>query len=923
MKHTTLAIGFLLAGWLVGPPAALAAPPNSPAKPGPKGVEFFEKKIRPVLAEHCYACHSADARKNQKLKGGLLLDTRDGLLRGGDSGAALVPGKPAEGTLPKALRHDGDVKMPPKGKLPDAVVADFEAWVKMGAPDPRDGKAGTTGTGIDLDAGRKFWAFRPPRRHAPPAVKDAAWPRTDIDRFVLAELEKRGLKPVAPAAKQDWIRRATFDLTGLPPTPEQVEAFEKDTTPEADKTVVDRLLASPHYGERWGRYWLDLARYTDDLGGTVGPVAAPNAWRYRDWVVKAFNADMPYDRFVRLQLAGDLIPDPATDYSERLGGLGYQGLGQRFSGNAVGMVKKKAADELDDRVDTVTRSLLGLTVSCARCHDHKFDPIPQADYYSLAAAYNGATLSTEVVLDSPQNVAAAEQWRKDVADRKARIDKLTQAEARRIGREELARVDAYLLAAFRLRVLAERKAEADPEAVARDDRLRPVFLARWVKLLAAGKPLPLLPDWQTAATAALKVAGKDGAIEPTKELLGETAKVKERVAAALREFDAGKKLSAESDTLLKVFLTNDGSYFRLTTLEVVPLLAPPLRKEYDGLAAELAKLNQTPPPPQPKGSAVTGGGQPMRVHVRGNAEVLGDPAPPGFPRVLTKTGAPRPDTFTRLDLANAIASRDNPLTARVWVNRVWMYHFGRGLVGTPGNFGALGEKPTHPELLDTLAVRFVENGWSTKWLHREIVLSAAYRLGGAADPANAAKDADNRYLWRASPRRLDFEAWRDAMLAVAGRLDPQVGGPPFLDLAGQKQLQPEDPANRRRTLYGFISRFKPNPTLTLFDFPEPNVTSDGRTVTTIPQQQLFALNSPFVVAAAKAFAARVEKAGADDGARLRLAWRLAYGRPPTDRESTLARDFLRAAATDAGDGLRPWEQLCHALLTANEFAFLP
>jgi len=624
-----------------------------------------------------------------------------------------------------------------------------------------------------------------------------------------------------------------------------------------------------------------------------------------------------------LQLAGDLIPDPVTDYVERLGGLGYQGLGQRFSGNAVGMVKKKAADELDDRVDTVTRSLLGLTVSCARCHDHKFDPIPQADYYSLAAAYNGATLSTEIVLDSPQNIATAEQWRKDVAERKAKIDKLTQAEARRIGREELARVDAYLLAALRLRVLAERKAEADSDAVARNEKLQPVFLARWVKLLAAGKPLPILPDWQTAATAAIKTAGKDGAIEPTKELVGETAKVKERVAAALRELDAGKKLPAESDALLKALLNNDGAYFRLTAPEVVPLLAPPLQKEHDVLAAELANLSKAPPPSQVKGPAVIGGGQPIRIHVRGNAEVLGDTAPPGFPQVLTKKGAPRPNTFTRLDLADAIASRDNPLTARVWVNRVWMYHFGRGIVGTPGNFGALGEKPTHPELLDTLALRFMENGWSTKGLHREIMLSATYRLGGSADPANAAKDADNRFLWRASPRRLDFEAWRDAMLAVAGQLDPQVGGPPFLDPAGKSQLQPENPANRRRTLYGFISRFNPNPTLTLFDFPEPNVTSDGRTVTTIPQQQLFALNSPFVLAAAKAFAAKVQKAEADDGARLRLAWSLSYGRSPNDNEAALARDFLRTAASDAVDGFRPWDQLCHALLTANEFAFLP
>ncbi|MBM3983917.1 MAG: DUF1549 domain-containing protein, partial [Planctomycetes bacterium] len=338
----------LLSLFLIGvSPVPAVAQPNPPTKPDPKGVEFFETKIRPVLTERCYSCHSAEAQAQKKLKGGLLLDTRDGLLRGGDSGPTVVPGKSTEGTLLKALRHDGDVKMPPKGKLPDAVIKDFEAWVKTGAPDPRDGKAAAFG--VDLERGRQFWAFQPPRKHAPPAVKDATWPRNDVDRFVLAELEKRGLKPVAPAAKRDWIRRTTFDLTGLPPPPEEVEAFEKDGAPDAYEKVVDRLLASPHYGERWGRYWLDLARYTDDLGGTVGPVPAPNAWRYRDWVLKAFGADMRYDTFVRLQLAGDLVADPSADYAVRLGGLGFQGLGQRFSGNAVGMVKKKAADELDDR----------------------------------------------------------------------------------------------------------------------------------------------------------------------------------------------------------------------------------------------------------------------------------------------------------------------------------------------------------------------------------------------------------------------------------------------------------------------------------------------------------------------------------------------------------------------------------------------
>jgi len=775
-------------------PAIVTAPPFARAQ-SPAGVEYFEKKIRPVLVEHCYQCHSAEADKAKNLKAGLRLDSREGVLKGGRSGPALVPGKAKGSLLIAALRHE-DLRMPPKGKLSDAVIADFEAWVAMGAPDPRDGKLIPLVAQIDWDKARQAWAFQKPVTHKAPKVKGGNWPRKEMDSFVLAELEKRGLTPVRATTRQEWIRRATFDLIGLPPTPAEVDVFENDSSADAFAKVVDRLLASPHYGERWGRYWLDLARYTDDLGGTVGPVPAPNAYRYRDWVIQAFNRDMPYDQFIRLQLAGDLISEPAIDYVERLAGLGFQGLGQRFSGNAVGMVKKKVADELDDRTDTVTRSLLGLTVACARCHDHKFDPIPTIDYYSLTAAYNGAEWKSERDLASPHQLAAFEQWKKEVADRKAKVDRLLQAEGKRLGKK--------------------------------------------------------------------------------------------------------------------------------TIKETISLLNEELRKDYDQLQAELDRVIKSQPPTPMKAPTIIGGGKAMQINVRGNPEILGEIAPPGFLQILRPANAAKTDAFTRLDLANAIAHRDNPLTARVYVNRVWHYHFGRGIVATLGNFGQLGDRPTHPELLDTFAVRFMESGWSTKWLHREIMLSATYRLSSAASPVNAAKDADNHYLWRMSPRRLDFEAWRDAMLAVSGKLDSKLGGSPHFQ-EGPKQkaeLHPEDPANRRRTVYGFISRFKPNPTLTLFDFPEPNVTSDRRNVTTIPQQQLFALNSPFTLAMARAFAARLEKVEKNEEARLRLAWRLAYGRNPSQPELVLGREFLRAPTASGAEKLSPWDQLCHSLLTTNEFAFV-
>lgn len=896
-------------------------------KPDAQGVEFFEKKIRPVLVEHCYSCHSDEAEKNKKLRGGLRLDSRDGRRKGGDTGPAVVPGKPGEGTLLPALRHADNLKMPPKGKLPDGVVADFEAWIARGAPDPRDGNPATVAPASDVDKGRDFWSFRQPRIHERPAVRDAGWPAKEIDWFILAGLEARGLKPVRDASRREWIRRVTFDLTGLPPTLEEVDSFEKDAAPDAFARVVDRLLASPRYGERWGRYWLDLARYTDDLGGTVSPVLAPNSFRYRDWVIQAFNRDMPYDQFLRLQLAGDLMTEPADDPVERLAGLGFQGLGQRFSGNAVGMVKKKAADELDDRIDTVTRGLLGLTVSCARCHDHKFDPIPIRDYYALTAAYNGANWTAEIPLASPSHLESLGRWEKEVSERRTLLAQLTQREGQRLGRAELPRIGAYLIAAWKYGVLKQQKVNLTEAELARREGLHPFFLSRWGKALSAGKPLPLLNDWQTAAAAAARNAVvKDDRVEPPADLARQTDSIQQQVVEAFEalqraEREAGEKktnpatLSAQQQTTLKVFLQNDGAIFKVVGNEVVPLLSESLRKEHDAVQADLDRLLKVQPPTPLKAPGVSGGGVAMRVNLRGDPEQLGEPAPPGFLTVLSPANrVPSSGPFTRLELAQAIASRDNPLTARVYVNRVWHYHFGRGIVGTLSNFGQLGDRPTHPELLDTLAVRFMDAGWSTKWLHREILLSTAYRLSSERAPANAAKDADNYYLWRMSPRRLDFEAWRDAMLAVSGKLEGPVGGPSLV-VPGGKQLHPEDPTHGRRTVYCFISRFKPNPTLTLFDFPEPNVTSERRTATTIPQQQLFALNSPFTLAVAKTFAERVQKEAGEDSARVRLAWRLAFGRPPTDQELAWGLEFLRTSDD-------PWPQLCHALLLTNEFAFV-
>jgi hypothetical protein len=657
----------------------------------------------------------------------------------------------------------------------------------MGLPDPREGVAAAKVAEIDWTKAREFWSFVPPVKHAPPKLADESWQRKDLDKFVLAALEKHGLKPVRPATKRELLRRATFDLIGLPPTPAEMDAFLKDESPDAFARVVERLLNSPHYGERWGRYWLDVARYADDQALALS-TPSPHAYRYRDWVVQALNADMPYDRFVRLQLAGDLLPAAGNDYAERLAGLGFQGLGAKYHKGSV--AAQVIADELDDRIDTLSRGLLGLTVACARCHDHKYDPIPTRDYYGLAAAYNGASWS-DVVLVGPEASARFNAWQKETKQQQAELQKWALERGRAVARFATADV---------------------------------------VRLL------------------------------PTAWLLSEIG-----------------------------------------------------RKEYRARKAELDRHVKAAPPAPPIAHGVSGGGQAMPIYIRGSVDRPGELAPPGFVRILQRGNDARPKPqFSRLDLADAIASAQNPLTARVIVNRVWHHHFGRGIVGTPSNFGKLGDRPTHPELLDTLAVRFVESGWSMRWLHREIMLSATYRLSGENDPANAAKDPDSHFLWRVTPHRLDVEAWRDAVLSVSGRLDRTQGGP-SLDLS--------EPANVRRTVYAKVSRFVPNTMLALFDFPDANVSSARRDATTVPQQQLFVLNSGFMIDSAKAFAARLAKAAPTDPERIALAFQLAYGRQPTEAERELGLDFLRATPRPS-DSLSAWEQYAQILLATNEFAWI-
>ncbi len=914
---------------------ALSAP-SFAAEPNAADITFFEKKIRPVLVEHCYQCHSEGAQKNRKLKGELLLDTRGGLLKGGESGAAIVPRKTDEGLLLSALRYD-DLEMPPKGKLPAAVIADFEKWIRLGAPDPRN-DASNSPPAIDWEKARQFWAFQQPTRHAAPKVKDANWPKNDIDRFVLVELEKRRLKPVRSASKRELIRRATFDLTGLPPTIEETESFEKDVSPQAFENVVDRLLKSSHYGERWGRYWLDVARYADDKAlAFANPW--PHAWRYRDWVVQALNDDMPYDRFVRLQLAGDLLTEPKTDYTQRLAGLGFQGLGALYHKGSV--AEQVKADELDDRIDTLSRGLLGLTVGCARCHDHKYDPIPTRDYYSLASAYNGAQWN-EIAMASPEVIARYNEGQRRIKEQDETIRQWLRDIGRRHAQEQFSKISQYMQVAWRMNVLQAKSVKTSDEEIARREKLHPFFVNRFSKFLKpqskgeAVKRFPQLKEWHAHDAKDQTIAKYEDARVPDAiikmadqlQKLAETS-LQERQklnseyekAIAQAKSDEEKKavkrqpLAKQHEQFLKnIWLDGAGPLHADEGNTERQLLSDQEKPQLVAMRAELGTRKQSAPSKYPIVHGVSGGGTAMPIYIRGNVKRKGDTAPAGFLQILRLAGEPSSEKFTRLDLANAICSPKNPLTARVIVNRVWQHHFGRGIVATASNFGLTGDRPTHPELLDTLAVRFMESGWSLKWLHRELMLSSVYQLSADRDAHNVVEDPGNSLLWRFAPRRLGVEAWRDAILAVSGRLNRTIGGP----AAGLT-----DANHVRRTLYGMVSRRDPNKMLIAFDFPDANVSSARRDVTTVPQQQLFVLNSDFMIQSATALSARLEKAASTDEQRIALAYRWAFARAPTAGEVQFDLEFLRIAAENRGeDKLSAWGQLAQAILATNEFTWI-
>jgi mono/diheme cytochrome c family protein len=865
-----------------------AAPAVAADKAGE--VEFFETKVRPVLVEHCLSCHG-----EKKQSGGLRLDSKAAVLKGGENGPALVPGKASESLLVKAIRHDGELKMPPKGgKLPPAVVADVVKWIDTGAADPRDGSAAGA---VDWSKAREFWAFRPVVKPAVPAGPEA----NPIDRFIRVKLTEKGLTPVGLADRRALVRRVTIDLTGLPPKPDEVEAFLKDESPEAYARLVDRLLDSPAYGEMQARHWLDVARYAEDQAHTFAVKPYSEAWRYRDWVIRAFNEDLPFERFVKYQIAADLILGDGPDELRHRAALGFFGLGAQYYKNSD---KAKAeADELDDRVDTLTRGFLGLTVSCARCHDHKFDPVPTQDYYSLAGVFWSTRLG-DVPLAPKAEVERVTAALKKVADAAKQVKDFLQAEKARLEAAKADDLPKYVLAAWKLEARRLEKPDAPASEVAREGKLDGPTLDRLSKYLGRKNIAAAMSDWGK------HLPRKPGEADPPAEVKKMAEAFRTEVKAAVAKPPQGKT----GDMVNALF--GDKGVFPMKDEDVAAGMSPDRKAAYEKMKAEQAELAKTAPPPV----TVTHGlvettPTDLKVALRGNPNKPGEVAPRRFLQVLSGTN---PKRFTegsgRKELAEAVADPKNPLTARVFVNRIWQQHFGRGIVGTPSNFGSLGERPTHPELLDFLAATFVESGGSVKALHRQIVLSETYRRAAVPDARNDTIDADNRYLWRANRRRLTVEAWRDSLLAVSGRLDPSFGGPTTnLDAAD----------NARRTVYAKVSRHELNGLLRLFDFPDANITAERRVETTVPQQQLFVLNSPFMVAQAKALAQRLATEAADDTARVRRAYELAFARPATEEEVSIGVRYLQTADAPGGPNkLSRRERYCQALLASNEFMYV-
>ena len=918
--------------------------------------DFFERKIRPMFLERCGKCHGGN-----ETKAGLTLTTVDGILKGGESGSLIARGNPTGSLLIRVVRHTGKLKMPPKNPLPDAEIVDLVNWVKSGAklPDSRSlskkrshPKNGGGYTKNEQD----HWAFLPIAGQIPPVLADSPWPRNGLDSFVLDRQRKQGLLPGSEATRRTLLRRAAFDLLGLPPSRDALARYLSDDSPDAFSREIDRLLASPRYGERWGRHWLDVVRYADTNGGGFDYVY-PNAWKYRDYVIRSFNEDKPFDRFVLEQIAGDLLPpcEDRHEHLDRLKATGFLTLASKGLGEQD--KEKMVMDVVEDQIDVLGRSLMGLTLACARCHDHKFDPISIQDYYGLAGIFRSTVTIVDVdknpsywperPLEAPEDKEAREAHR-DLVKANGRAIENAREEARRaVVQNARMKLDDYLWAALRIMrlpppvdvVLSPGKLSAVEEleslldvegnddddsrtlgnpdeaskpydvAMAEKEGFVPTFLHNFIEILRqaiskADSPFREIVSGRVRSPEDLRSISKK-----CREALDELLDDAEKTPFALGE-DAESLYSSED------------------------------KRRIDELIARKKRIEEEKPPPSPTAMIAYDHNESvdLRVHLAGNHRNLGEVVERRFPRVLTrgKSFEMSRNQSGRLDLARWLTDPRHPLTARVFVNRVWQGHFGQGIVRTPDNFGSLGELPSHPELLDWLAQTFMEDQWSIKALHRRIMLSSTYRQSVANGSGSASVDSGNRFLSRKKRLRLEAEPLRDAILSISGQLDLAEFGTvqdwkPKLFSVNDKNEETANYETKRRSIYLPVVRDSLNDFLALFDFGDPNSVTAQRTPTTVSLQSLFLINNPWMTEQARHFAERLlhgREKTTDE--RIDQAYELCFARLPTSSEKKRARDFLSSFESSekhseevgSADHALAWSQFCHALFAMNEFLFV-
>ena len=953
-------------------PAAVVSAARADDAPRPDQVEFFETKVRPVLVEHCYSCHSATAKK---LKANLLLDSAAGLMKGGESGPVIVSGEPAKSRLVDAIHYQNvDLQMPPKKKLAEKQIADLTAWVKMGAPWPAS--TATTATvahaeGFDLQKRKaSHWSWQPVRPVPAPAVKDAAWPRSEIDAFVLARLEENGLAPAAPADGRTLARRAFFDLTGLPPTPAEVNQFVNDPSANAFESLVDRLLASPHFGERWGRHWLDLVRYAETFGHEFDyPI--PNARQYALYVIRAMNADVPYDQLVSEHVAGDLLPNPrlhpTEGFNESLIGSGFWYLGEQVHGPVD--VRQHQADRIDNQIDVFGKAFQGLTIACARCHDHKFDAIATKDYYALYGVLE-STRMQQALLDPGGKIGEVV----------ARMNQIRAEANQLVGKPQTPVSPASAGSAFETFDKTDYREwfptgwafgdaptqPGDWDSCARGARLAPPgvahsgMLSKKLRGVLRSRSF-IIPGHSID----YHLAGVDPGCRVRLIIDGYTMDAYNGVLFPGISFpvDTGGKFQwhrqdvkmyaghrahieiiDEGDGWIAVdeIRFNNGDTTRPAREDSDPAPIAPdevLAAKLAEIAKRLDQEAESVPEPMRALAVADGDGVDGRVFLRGSHKTLGEAVPRRFIEAIVSAGSPTASPGSaRLEIARRLTDPSNPLTARVFVNRVWHHLFGRGIVPSVDDFGVMGQPPTHPQLLANLADRFVKEGWSLKRLVRAMMLTSTYQMASVStDPLAKEVDPQNMLLHRMPVRRLEAEAVRDAILAVSGRLDRTVYPPPvevhltpFMEGRGRPQQSGPLDGEGRRSVYISVRRNFLPPIMLAFDFPVPFNTIGRRTVSNVPAQALILLNDPFVVEQATTWAKIVfAEPGLSPRQRIERMYEQAFARPPTDQEADEAIAFLHAqgkalglSTDDRVNDVRVWADLAHVLFNVKEFIFV-